>query len=143
MTPRPRLARSAAWLSVLAGSLVACGDDATTTTGGTGGSTTSTGGAESVSVASSSADTGTTTAASSSTGMGTPCTPLKDGVDPNPTPGACEGNVAVTRGQDGFLASESCSGGSSCAEYDLQEWRFDGNSTNPMWVKGRTVHWAG
>lgn len=106
--------------------------------GGAGGSeaaTTSSSTTSTSSKASSSASTGT--------GMGIPCVALADGVAPNPTPGACQGNVAITCGQDGFLTQETCAAGTTCSTYDLSEWRFDGAAVNPKWVPGRTVTWAG
>jgi hypothetical protein len=69
------------------------------------------------------------------------CAPLKNAEDPTPTPGLCQGDVAITCGQDGFLIEEPCQAGFSCVEYELTEKRFDGIAG--VWVDGRTVGWAG
>ncbi len=137
-----------ATLSVSLLALVGCGNGANGA-GGSGGQVTSTDGASSDGSTSDATSTASTSIASSShasatstsTGMGLPCTPLKDGVSPNPTPGECQGNVAVTCGQDGFLTQETCTGSSTCSTYDLTEQRFDGLAAK--WVDGRTVGWAG
>jgi hypothetical protein len=141
-------------IATVAGSLSAAGctvvapagsGGATASATGTGdtSSADASGAGGSASATTSSATTAGSTTASTGTGMGIPCVALKDGMAPNPTPGTCQGNVAVTCGQDGFLTQEACSAGTTCSTYELSEWRFDGAAVNPKWVAGRTVTWAG
>jgi hypothetical protein len=110
--------------------------------GGTGGGPTSTTGSEGPT---SGTDTGASAgSAPASTGSGgTPCDPLADATDTTPTPGECQGNVAVTCGQDGFLVHERCGEGTECREYVLDEQMFNADPNNPAWVPHRTVDWAG
>src|SRR4051812_20062299 len=78
--------------------------------GGTAGSNAST----TSSVATATSSTGASTSTTSSTSPASSgravawCSPLKNAFDPAPTPGKCEGSVAVTCGQDGSLAEETC-----------------------------------
>lgn len=135
---------------VLRGALLlalGCGDDAATgggepEVGGSGsaaGGDSSAGGAAVMGGASSAG--GGSAGGSTSTSMQVPCAPLSNADNPSPTPGVCQGNVAVTCGQDGYLAQEACPSGFACVEYDLSEKRFDGLAA--VWVDGRTVGWAG
>lgn len=144
------MTKHGAWaLGVVSLAFVAgCGEDPGESGGSGGDGGSGDGGATSAAETSSagkttgsSSNATSTTAASSSTG-GEPCDPLKNADDLSPTPGHCDGDVAVTCGQDGFLVFERCNGGTECREYELSEWRFNGLIDPPVWEPARTVDWA-
>ncbi len=146
------MTRRIGWAAFSAASLAVCAGctEETSPADGSGGS--GAGGANtpapsssdvSTSAATTSASTSMTSTSASSSSGGEPCAPLENADDPSPTPGHCDDGVAVTCAQDGFLTSERCDGGTECREYELSEWRFDGQGDPPAWVPARTIAWAG
>ncbi len=140
-----RTTRSLCALALL---LLACGDrEAETSTGG-GGTVggTGSGGQDGIGANGASGSGGNPTggAGAGSTGGAAPeCRALKNADDPSPTPGVCDGNTAVTCGQDGELVAEPCTAGSSCQTYPLVEYRWD-PTEGSGWIEGRPdLVWAG
>ncbi|NUP08719.1 MAG: hypothetical protein HOW73_21940 [Polyangiaceae bacterium] len=131
--------------------LVACGDDTNPASGGSGGAAPGNGGGGAGGAESSGggvqsnggagAEGGMpSTSTGGSGGEAIPCTPLADLDAPNPTPSACDDNVAITCGQDGFLVEDACAPDETCHTYELQEWTLQ---VNGDWLEGRLVEWAG
>lgn len=73
---------------------------------------------------------------------GKPCTPPGLDITSKPTPGRCQGSVAITcDGETKTEHSEACSGDTECRTFELDERKFDRDTGNG-WLDSRKYTWA-